>query len=75
MARSKMAKNIDVEFLISLVESRPVLWDKSLEIYKDRNATKNAWHEILLVVKPDFEDLEEKEKKTFGMLHFTLFCI
>ncbi|XP_074038602.1 uncharacterized protein [Leptinotarsa decemlineata] len=61
-----MAENIDVEFLISLVESRPVLWDKTLESYKDRNVTKNAWREILLEVKPDFEELEDKEKNTFG---------
>lgn len=70
VARSKMAENIDVEFLISLVESRPVLWDKTLESYKDRNVTKNAWREILLEVKPDFEELEDKEKNTFGKLHF-----
>lgn len=62
-----MAENIDVEVLMSLVESRPILGDKS-RIYKDRNATKNAWHEILLEVKPDFQDLEEK-KNTFGKLH------
>ncbi len=26
--------DVDVELLISLVEERPVLWDKSLEAYK-----------------------------------------
>lgn len=30
----------DVEFLITLVQERPVLRDKGLELYKDRNATK-----------------------------------
>ena len=28
------------DLLISLVEARPVLWDKTCDIYKDRNETK-----------------------------------
>lgn len=31
-----MEQNIDIEFLISLVEMKPVLWGKSLEEYKCR---------------------------------------
>jgi hypothetical protein len=27
----------DIDLLISLVEARPVLWDKTADIYKDRN--------------------------------------
>ena len=30
----------DIDLLISLVEARPVLWDKTDDIYKDRNETK-----------------------------------
>ena len=41
-----MTESIDNEILISLVEARPVLWDKTQEIYRDRNATRNAWREI-----------------------------
>ena len=61
-----MAENIDGEFLISLVEARPVLWDKTLDINKDRNATRNAWRQILLEIKPDFNELEDTEKNAFG---------
>jgi len=33
---------LDVELSISLVESRPILWDKTDYIYKERNETKMA---------------------------------
>jgi hypothetical protein len=34
----------DIDLLISLVEARPVLWDKTDDIYKDRNETKQKRH-------------------------------
>ncbi|XP_063592448.1 uncharacterized protein LOC134769612 [Penaeus indicus] len=61
-----MGEEIDTERLISLVQERPVLWDKTEDIYKDRNATKNAWKEVCMELKPDFEELEDREKNTFG---------
>ena len=33
-----------IHLLISLVEARPVLWDKTDGIYKDRNETKRKRH-------------------------------
>ena len=38
----------DTDLLISLVEARPVLWDKTDDIYKDRNETKKAWREVCI---------------------------
>ena len=32
----------DIDLLISLVEARPVLWDKTDDIYEDRNERKKA---------------------------------
>jgi len=61
----------DVEFLITLVQERPVLWDKGLELYKDRNATKNAWREVLIELNPEFDALDDKEKNLFGKYIFT----
>lgn len=63
--------DFDVEFLITLVQERPVLWDKSLDSYKDRNATKNAWREILIELNPEFDALDDKEKNVFGKYIFT----
>lgn len=57
---------IDNDVLISLVEKRPVLWDKTSEIFKDRNLTRDAWREVCCALKNDFEDMETKEKNAFG---------
>ncbi|GFY76784.1 hypothetical protein TNIN_263471 [Trichonephila inaurata madagascariensis] len=57
---------IDNEKLISLVEARPPLWDKTLEIFKDRNATRIAWREVFLELRSDFDQLKEKEKNDYG---------
>ena len=54
----------DTDLLISLVESRPVLWDKMDDIYRDRNETKKAWREVCICLQEDFEALGDI-KKTF----------
>jgi len=61
-----MADHIDTELLISLIEAKPVLWDKSLDIYKDRNNTRKAWEELFIELKSDYNELENKDKNAFG---------
>ena len=56
----------DIELVISLVEARPVLWDKTDDIYKDRNLTKKAWTEVCICLQKDFEALEDVQKNSFG---------
>lgn len=36
--------------------------------YKDRVKTNRAWEEIYLILKPNFVDLSESDKKKFGKL-------
>ena len=57
---------IDNELLIYLVQERPVLWDKTLDVFKDRIATRNAWHEVCLHLRHDFDKLEDSKKNSFG---------
>lgn len=57
---------IDNELLIHLIQERPVIWDKTLNEFKDRNATRIAWNEVCLQLKSDFEELEDKKKNEFG---------
>ena len=52
----------DTDLLISLVEARPVLWDKTDDIYKDRNETKKAWLEVFICLQEDFEALGDVKK-------------
>ncbi|CAK1592545.1 unnamed protein product [Parnassius mnemosyne] len=61
-----MANNITPEVLIPLVEQRAVLWDKTLDIYKDKGLKLAAWREICCVFEPNFDKLEEKERKDFA---------
>ncbi|CAH1982712.1 unnamed protein product [Acanthoscelides obtectus] len=35
-------------------------------MFIDRNETRNAWKEIFLELRPDFEELEDTEKNSFG---------
>ncbi|CAK1596208.1 unnamed protein product [Parnassius mnemosyne] len=60
-----MAKHFDTEYLIKLVEARPVIWDKTLITYRDRNLRAAAWRDICINLKEDFEDMEEKERQAF----------
>ena len=48
----------DSDLLISLVEARPVLWDKMDDIYKNRNKTK-AWREVRICLQEDLEALAD----------------
>ncbi|XP_050311307.1 uncharacterized protein LOC126746927 [Anthonomus grandis grandis] len=65
MAKSSTLE-VDIEFLISLVEARPVLWDKTLSIYKDKNETNKAWRDICVLIKDDFKEMEVAEKNKYG---------
>ena len=48
--------------LISLVEARPVLWDKTDDNHKDRNETKKAWRQVCICLQEDFEALGDVKK-------------
>ncbi|CAH1973265.1 unnamed protein product [Acanthoscelides obtectus] len=54
--------NIDNDILIALEEARPVLWDKTLDIFKGRNTTREAWSQVCCELNEDFKEMESKEK-------------
>ncbi|XP_063223111.1 uncharacterized protein LOC134531343 [Bacillus rossius redtenbacheri] len=60
--------DIDVDKLICLVHERPVLWDKTMEIYKDRNLTREAWRQVCVEFVGDFDSKTPSEKKSIGKL-------
>jgi hypothetical protein len=43
--------DINTDMLISLIEARPALWDKTLDIYKDKVSKESAW---TYIYKPVF---------------------
>ncbi|RVE41566.1 hypothetical protein evm_013783 [Chilo suppressalis] len=59
---------IDIEMFVTLVEERPMLWDKNSELYKNRYAAQKAWSEITLALNPSLENESNAEKQAFEML-------
>ncbi|CAH1979196.1 unnamed protein product [Acanthoscelides obtectus] len=58
--------DINQEVLITLVQERPVIWDKTIEGYKNKRLKFDCWKEIFVQLNPAFEDLSGEEKNTFG---------
>lgn len=57
---------LDIELLISLIENRPILWDKTLDVFSDRNEKRKAWQEVFGLMRRGFEDLQHKDQKLIG---------
>lgn len=38
------------------------MWDESLNTFKNRNLTRDAWREVYLTLKNDFGVMEDEEK-------------
>lgn len=57
---------VDLEMLISLVQEHPVLWDKTVEDYKDRLKTRNAWIEVFKQLNEGFEEMEDNKRNEYG---------
>ena len=58
--------NIDIEILISEVQARSLLWDKSLNKYSDRYLKRAAWKEIFILLYPDYEKVSSQNQKLIG---------
>jgi hypothetical protein len=61
-----MVENIDLDFFISLVVARPVLWDKTIENYKDKHLKTEAWKDVCRNIFESFDDKDNKEKTKLG---------
>jgi len=52
--------NYDVATLIELIESKPCLWDKPTDSYKDKTEKSKAWREICPFLEDDFHQMDTK---------------
>jgi len=57
---------LDVDLLTTSIEERPLLWDKTLDLYSDRNEKRKCWRDIFCKMKPGFEELHIKDQKIIG---------
>ena len=55
----------DIELLVSLVEARPVLWDKTDDIYRQERKVTGMERRSYLSSR-DFEALGDVQKNAFG---------
>ncbi|XP_045538097.1 uncharacterized protein LOC123721932 [Papilio machaon] len=60
--------NINQELLITLIQERPVIWDKTIDDYKNKRLKYDSWKEIFIHFQPTFEDLSGDEKNKFGQM-------
>lgn len=59
-------KIIDPDFLISLVQNRPILWDTTIDEFSDWNKKQRAWREVYCLMTPAFEMRADHEQKLIG---------
>ncbi|XP_066151525.1 uncharacterized protein [Euwallacea fornicatus] len=57
--------SINVELMINLVENKPIIWDKSLEMYKSKGAKEDAWKEICCMLNDEFEEMEHLDQDDY----------
>lgn len=65
-------QEIDIDFLISLVQERPIIWDKSHEHYSDKFRKANEWAAVCKIIFQDYEEFEDKKKNKIGELLFIM---
>ncbi|KAI4455637.1 madf domain transcription factor [Holotrichia oblita] len=58
--------DVDVDRLISAVQSKPVLWDKTCEKYKDKFKTHDAWLDVCVEIHKDYDEFDVTKKMEFG---------
>lgn len=68
MAPTKPPKEFkyDVYTLIENVQHRPCLWNRTLDVYKDRFERHTAWEEIFRILEPKYDVLTPEECRLVG---------
>ena len=70
-----MSSKYDTVTLIELVESRPCLWDKTSEEFKDRELKSKLWFEVCSFLEPNLLQLDRKEQMKVGKYYKLIFIM
>ena len=54
--------DVDVDRLIIVVQSKPVLWDKTYEKYKDKFKIQEAWKDVYVEIFEDYDEFDITKK-------------
>lgn len=56
----------DVITFIKLIESRPIIWDKTLEESKSKTVRERHWKEICSCLDKNYAEMNKHEKETIS---------
>ncbi|CAH0719248.1 unnamed protein product, partial [Brenthis ino] len=59
-------EEIDIDYLITLIQEREIIWDKSNVDFKNKNLKTKAWEDISKVLFPDYENFTAERKNKVG---------
>jgi len=60
----------NVAIFIELIESKPCLWDKASDSYKDKIEKSKAWREICAFLEGDFHQMDIKKQHKISKYTF-----
>lgn len=63
---STYEETIEMDYLISLVQEREILWDKSHMDFKNNNLKAKAWEAVIKHLFPDYDNYTPDEKNKIG---------
>ena len=61
-----MALKFDIVSLCELVESKPCLWDKQSDFYKNKIEREKAWEEFFMFLDDEYEGKTSQQRKETG---------
>ncbi|CAG4964580.1 unnamed protein product [Parnassius apollo] len=59
-------EEIDMDYFITLIQEREIIWDKSHVDFKNKNLKTKAWEKISKVLFPDYENFTPERKNKVG---------
>ncbi|XP_072933750.1 uncharacterized protein [Epargyreus clarus] len=59
-------EEVDIDFFITLVQEREIIWDKSHIDFKNKNLKTKAWEQISKDLFPDYDNFTHERKNKVG---------
>lgn len=66
---------INVELLIPLIKERPIIWDKSSPLYRNKPLREKSWREVCAQLRDDYKDMSKTQKHEYGEFSLLLFAM
>lgn len=64
--------DIDIDLLISLVQERPIIWDKGHEHFSDKFRKANEWAAVCKNLFENYDEFEDPKKNKIGKLLYVI---